>query len=253
LAAKTDIQQLILENLAKLIADPTPRLMSGTARNPGIFTGNSQAVKNAARLCEDNGWLEKTGQISGKGAKAKPLYRLTAAGAQHVLANSKDLALLQASNNSLGETVAGCQKIQEQLQQVLLKVQQQQEITKALAQRLRPPDVSALVQSLKPVSPAPPQHATLPPVWLPQVLDYLREFKRRQPLADCPLPELYQQVAQPLGLSIGMFHDGLRQLVEQGKVRLHPFTGAAYQLQEGQYALVAGQEIKYYAEPLANT
>jgi hypothetical protein len=40
-------------------------------------------------------------------------------------------------------------------------------------------------------------------------------------------------------------------LVQQRRIRLHAFTGAAYQLQEEQFALVAGQEIKYYAERLA--
>jgi len=266
LAAKTDVHQLILDTLAKAFADPTPRPMSGTAKSPGIFTGNSQPVKNASKLCEDNGWLEKTDQVVGKGAKAKPLFRLTAAGAQFVLANSKEIALLQASNSGLTQTISSCQQIQEQIreavssfqktqdqvQQILSMVLQQQEVTNVLSERVRPPDLSALVQSLTTTVPAQQQESSQPADWLPQILNFLKEFKRRQPLADCPLPEIYQQVAQPLGLSIGAFHDGLRQLVEQGNIRLHPFTGAAYQLQDGQYALVAGQEIKYYAEILTN-
>jgi hypothetical protein len=54
-------------------------------------------------------------------------------------------------------------------------------------------------------------------------------------------------------LTIGQFHDGLRRLVEKGQVRLHAFTGAAYTLQEDHLALVAGQEIKYYAESIASS
>jgi hypothetical protein len=49
-------------------------------------------------------------------------------------------------------------------------------------------------------------------------------------------------------MSIGQFHDGVRQLAAAGKIALHPFTGAAYQLRDEQYALLAGQEIKYYVE-----
>lgn len=49
-------------------------------------------------------------------------------------------------------------------------------------------------------------------------------------------------------LTIGQYHDMIRGLVKAGQVKLHPFTGAAYQLQDEEYAMVSGQEIKYYAE-----
>ena len=88
--------------------------------------------------------------------------------------------------------------------------------------------------------------------WLEEAMKYLEDHQRRNPFGNCPLPELYHRVAEPRGLTIGQFHDGLRRLVERRQVRLHPFTGAAYQLNEEQYALVAGQEIKYYVERLAH-
>ena len=90
------------------------------------------------------------------------------------------------------------------------------------------------------------------PDWRVSALESLADYQRRHPYGHCPLPELFHRVAEPRGMSIGQFHDGLRRLVQESQIRLHPFTGAAYQLQEEQYALVAGQEIKYYAERLPN-
>ena len=80
---------------------------------------------------------------------------------------------------------------------------------------------------------------------------YLRGWKRAEPYGNCPLPTLYRHAAEPLGLSLGQFHDCLRGLVAQRKVRLHPYTGAAFQLQDEQCGLMMGQELKFYAEPLA--
>ncbi len=86
--------------------------------------------------------------------------------------------------------------------------------------------------------------------WHVEMRHYLLDYKRQHPYAYCPLSELYQVVVEPLGVTIGQFHDALRDMARQKTLRLHPFTGAPYQLQDEQYALVLGQEIKYYAEPL---
>lgn len=81
-----------------------------------------------------------------------------------------------------------------------------------------------------------------------RMIDRLRSYRAERPYAHCPLPELYRATAA--GLTIGQFQDGVRELVDAGRVRLHPFTGAMYQLRDEQFAMVAGQEIKYYVELL---
>lgn len=119
-----------------------------------------------------------------------------------------------------------------------------------LGAQLKPPDVESLLRKIN--RSESPGDGTPAPDWQATALDYLTDYQRRHPYGHCPLPELYHRVAEPRGLSIGQFHDGLRELVRARQIRLHPFTGAAYQLQEEQYAVVSGQEIKYYAERLTN-
>jgi hypothetical protein len=48
-------------------------------------------------------------------------------------------------------------------------------------------------------------------------------------------------------LTIGQFHDGLRQLHEDEQIYLHPWTGPLYAMPEPAFALLIGHEVAYYA------
>jgi hypothetical protein len=65
---------------------------------------------------------------------------------------------------------------------------------------------------------------------------------------DCPLPELYRRLrAEHPSLTIGQFHDGLRELHDREQVYLHPWTGPLYAMPEPAFALLVGHEVAYYA------
>jgi hypothetical protein len=64
---------------------------------------------------------------------------------------------------------------------------------------------------------------------------------------DCPLPDLFRALALNSALTIGEFHDCLRELHADGKVTLSAWTGPLYALPEPQYALLIGHGIAYYA------
>jgi hypothetical protein len=65
---------------------------------------------------------------------------------------------------------------------------------------------------------------------------------------DCPLPHLFKAMRNAkVNGTIGQFHDALRQLHEEGKIYLHPWTGPLYDLPEPPSALLIGHEIAYYA------
>jgi hypothetical protein len=122
-----------------------------------------------------------------------------------------------------------------------------------LLARAAPPNLPELLRSAATPRPSPTPTAPTPQgsansAWAAKALTYLAEHRRRNPYGRCPLAELFQKTAAANGLSIGQFHDAVRQLAAQGRIALHPFTGAAYQLRDEQYALVAGQEIKYYVD-----
>jgi hypothetical protein len=87
-----------------------------------------------------------------------------------------------------------------------------------------------------------------PAAWHAEALDYLQAYQARYVEALCSLPDLYAQVVEKHGVSIGLFHDWLRDMVHAGQVRLHPFSGPRSALDRGELALVMNREIMYYAE-----
>ena len=65
---------------------------------------------------------------------------------------------------------------------------------------------------------------------------------------DCPLPDLFRSLSTlDPNPSIGLFHDCLRQLHDDRRIYLHPYTGPLYTLPEPAYALMIGHEVSYYA------
>jgi hypothetical protein len=242
---KADIEQLALEALSRALIDPAPRVLFGSKAKLGIFDGAGQALKQAAQLCLDRGWLEGSGQFEGKGKTRKELFRITTAAAQEAISKSEPVGLFKDALGYL-EKIVG---LKDKVEATLGALQKQREITQTLLERWQPPDWKRLLENVARASTAPPISAAADASH--GLLTYLEDYQKKNPYGHCPLPELYHRSAEARGLTIGQFHDCLRRLVQEKKVRLHPFTGAAYQLQEEQFALLAGQEIKYYAERLA--
>jgi hypothetical protein len=251
--AKASPQQLALQVLSHALNDPSPKVLHG-GKGKGIFESAAAAAKQAAQFCLEQRWLEATGQFEGKGKSRKELYRITSAGIRAVLDHSEPVTLLRDSLTVLERQAGQFQFLQATITNTLAALQSQKEMVAKLSDKLRPPDVEKVLQKMSRGSEA--STATRSPgadlEWLSGAVAYLADYQRRQPFGHCPLPELFHGVAEPRGVTIGGFHDGLRRLVQEGRIRLHPYTGPAYQLQDEQYALVAGQEIKYYAERLAN-
>lgn len=251
------IEQLIQAALSAALADPTSKPLHGTKAKPGFFTGTSAAAKEAAQACLDGGWIEPTGEFQGKGKTQKPLYRITTSGVRHAIENSETAVLLKdllaALDQSRGALRALRDGIDDAGARIGRQIEQHQMAVGELLKKTQPPDLDDCLKAIssQPAddSSRPANGAPVPADWLERVVTYCHDFKKRHSYGNCPLPDLYHHVAEPLGLSIGQFHDGIRELVAKKRVRLHPFSGAAYQLKEEQYALLAGQEIKYYVEP----
>jgi hypothetical protein len=248
--AKAPPEVLALQALAGALADPAPKLLHGT-KGRSIFEGAGQPAKQAAQYCLEHAWLEPTGQFEGKGKSRKELYRISAAGIRQVLEKSEPATLLGKSLAFLERNGEELRAIGAKVDAALASLLNQKTMVTALRDRLQPPDLESLLAKFTSSASAGTGHTAGPPEWLPSVLEYLGTRQRSNPYGHCPLPELFHRVAEPRGLSIGQFHDGLRELVRQRQLRLHAFTGAAYQLEEEHYALVAGQEIKFYAERVA--
>ena len=89
-----------------------------------------------------------------------------------------------------------------------------------------------------------------PADWHAEALQFLQAYQAQHLQALCSLPDLYANVAQKHDVSIGQFHDGIRELVARGQIRLHPFSGPRSALERSEYTLVMDREIMFYAEKL---
>lgn len=62
-----------------------------------------------------------------------------------------------------------------------------------------------------------------------------------------PLGNLWRSVQAHHGpATLGQFHDALRDLAARGTIRLEPYTGAMYALQDPECCLILGREIMAY-------
>jgi hypothetical protein len=80
------------------------------------------------------------------------------------------------------------------------------------------------------------------------ILAHLARWQGSGASDDYPLAELFRHLQQAVpGLTIGRFHDALRDLHDADRIYLHPWTGPLYDLPEPAFALLAGHLIAYYA------
>lgn len=81
-----------------------------------------------------------------------------------------------------------------------------------------------------------------------QIRQLIAEDTAASPLRAVPLGKLYRALqAKRGGVTLGQFHDALRDLAALGSIRLSPWTGAMYQLQDQECCLILGREIVAYA------
>jgi len=85
------------------------------------------------------------------------------------------------------------------------------------------------------------------------ILVRLGQHRRQSPLRPLPLGQLYHDICRvEPGTTLGQFHDCLRDLQGAGKIRLSPFTGAMYALQDGECCLILGHEVIGFCEATAS-
>jgi hypothetical protein len=249
MAKASQAEALALETLAALLGDPAPKVLHGAKSVAGIFPGATAADKAAARHCLDHGWLAPTGESAGKGKSSKPLYRITPSGLQAVIVLSDPTALLR----SLADNLARLQgQVADMLRPLDALPSAVQELKAAVAQaltKIKPVDVDALSKQLADAQ------ATAKPLgpqavdWGDEVVRLTAEQKQRNPYQRLTLTQVYEKLrgAHP-SLTLGQFHDGLRRLQDEKRIRLGPFTQALATLDDPRNALFLDREVKYYVE-----
>jgi hypothetical protein len=248
-----DAEALALEALANTLVDPTPKVLLGSGATPGFFKGATAAAKAAARVCEERHWVTGTGEWVGRGASRKQKYRLTPAGLQAVLGQSEPLALLRSLGTGLQQQVEQFRSMRDHLGLLVDRLQPLTEAVGQLAKRLEPPDVEQLMRQVGAGAATTPVRPSAEPSadteWLNEVVRLVMEQKQRDRYQPLTLPQIYAAIVQPRpGLTIGQYHDGLRALREQKRIRLSPYTRALATLDDARNALFLDGEVMYYVE-----
>jgi hypothetical protein len=256
-AKAADPQTVALQALAQALGDPTPKVLFGTAKVPSFFKGSTQAIKNAARLCEERQWLAATGEWIGRGKSKKPTYRVTPSGVQAVLDHGEPLTAVRGLQSTLEQQVQLFGSLREQLGQMVEHVRPLTEVVNQLARRVEPPNVDQLVRQLSdsttPRTSAAPAPAKSTPAatgeWLNDAVRLITEQQQRDRYQPLTLPQFFAALRRSWpALTLGQFHDGLRTLRDQGRIRLSPYTRALATLDDGRNAIFLDGEVMYYAQ-----
>lgn len=238
-------QQLVLSALSRAAAAAGTPLHGGKTA-PGLFPATA-AGKQAAQRCREEGYLLPLGQAA---ARAPERWAITEKGLTYLLAQVSPRPVLE-------DLVRGLEARTGQVEELLALARRAQadlEALKASAARVLAHvsaagpaagyshNLNALFQTFR--GGANGERDALPRATL-------GELSRWAPAGtpeDCPLPELFRRLQPQFpALTLGAFHDALRQMHDAGQAHLHPWTGPLYDIPEPAYALLVGHVVAYYA------
>jgi hypothetical protein len=231
------IDSLMVSALACAAAEPRGKPLLSGKSGEGFFPATA-AGKTAARRACDAGWF-------AFGSDGKTAV-ITAQGLDQLIArqNPKPILddfvrVLEAREKQVTHVLTTCREMVDQLaalrrvvEAVLPKVTVQRTVTN------RAFPVAETWESPRGVQTA--VRVGVTESILSQLSSYAATVGE-----DCPLPLLFRDLPEPT--TVGGFHDALRTLHAQGRIRLHPWTGPLYQLPEPGLSLLVGHEVAYYA------
>ena len=241
---------LILDALSRAAACPEGCALLTTKAEPGLFPATAGA-KPAVKKALDDGLLTVLRRV--------PQGKSTV---EYCTASPKGLAFLleQASPKQvLEDFVRVLEERRGEVQTLLKTADRMAASLVGMTERIQSvlPQVVMSRQQVPVEAPAWEREgsvATMPPAWdagelAERIVTRLADWAGRGGVTrDCPLPELFRSLSTlDPAPSIGLFHDALRQLHEERRIYLHPYTGPLYTLPEPAFALMIGHEVSYYA------
>ncbi len=247
-------EQFLVEALRQALTEPGEQRLYRSGKLPGLFRGRGGAHGSAAEQALRDGLLEIV-RTETKGKSVIEWVRLAPRGVEFLHERESPLFALQELRATLqlnqqavpawlAEMRGALQAMDERL---AADARKWLERLDALARR-----VDETLRRLEQSAPLlPPEIAESHP-WAIDALNYL---DRRRLVAgpaangdsgNCPLPELYAALARPHpGLSVTVFHEGLRRLHERRLLQLQPAASLA-DLPQPEYALLEGAAVLYY-------
>jgi DNA-binding PadR family transcriptional regulator len=249
------IEQALVEALRQALVEPGEQRLYRSGKLSGLFAGRTGPQGIAAAQALRDGLLEVV-RTETKGKTAIEWVRLTPRGVEFLHERESPLVALQELRSTLRlnqqaipvwltEMDGHLQALDERL---AADARKWLERLDALARR-----VDETLRRLEQSAPLLPPEIAGDYPWAIDVLNYLdrRRLAAGPPAngepADCPLPELFTALAgQHPGISISVFHEGLRRLHERRLLHLRPAASLA-DLPQPEYALLDGAAVLYYA------
>ena len=238
--------RLLIDALTRAAADPAGLALYASKSERGLFPATTPGRTAADRAKADGLLLVVPSDANGR--SAREMCMLTDAGLRYLTQTASPRQVLedfvrvledrQTQASELAESVRlmadGLQAIRTAVEQVLPRLTEHPVINGApMNGVLAPsrPKVTAATDDL-----------------IADVKARLAEWHAAAGSAhDCPLPDLYRKLESANMVSVGSFHDALRQLHDDHQIYLHPWTGPLYALPEPAFALMVGHEVAYYA------
>ncbi len=240
----------LLDALSRAAACPEGCALLTTKAEPGLFPATAGA-KPAVKKALDDGLLTVLRRV--------PQGKSTV---EYCTASPKGLAYLmeQASPKQvLEDFVRVLEERRGEVQTLLKTADRMAASLVGMTERIQSV-LPQVVMSRQPVLVEAPAWeregsvALMPPAWdagelAERLVTRLADWASRGGVTrDCPLPELFRSLSTlDPAPSIGLFHDALRQLHDERRIYLHPYTGPLYTLPEPAFALMIGHEVSYYA------
>ena len=229
--------------------------LCGSLANPAepLFVGSAAKVKLAADVALKRGWVAVHEQVVGK--KKIKSYRITPAGIQQALVSGEVTRLVQGVSQSVVSSRKAIVDIESQLQGLQANLQAQSTVLERLIQRIVPPNLEEILSKAQVPSTTSEslsvskqgQERVDQKLLGNEILHALEDYQRRSnPGQFCTLKELYHLAAHKPGATIGEFHECLRELNRQHKIRLVPWGSPMFDLPDELFAMVSNKEVKYY-------
>lgn len=238
--------QLVLSALTRAAADTAGVPLYSSKNQPGLFPTTALGKQTAQRCCEE-GYLQSNTSHNESSRPIPPTCTITEKGMAYLVGQVSPrqvledfVRIVEEREGQIGQLVETAEKMQHSLESL------RGTITDVL-RRVNAPtgDLKTLFAEFRQEKTPPSAPRSDPSA---AILSTLEAWPKSSTQEDCPLPELYRQIASrfPTG-TIGSFHDALRRLHATGQVWLHPWTGPLYEVPEPPFALLVGHEIAYYA------
>jgi hypothetical protein len=225
--------ELVLAALGRAVADPEGLPLFGHKATPGLFGGTAVA-RRAAERCKEQDLLRVVG-TTAHGNTVREVVTITPRGLDHLLSQSSPRQVLE-------DLVRALERREKQLDDVVSAARQAQsnlEAIKGLA--------AAVLDRVRQAAGTLRRDGQASANGAGTLLELLDEWQGANAAKDCPLPHLFRALECKIPLSIGAFHDQLRELQDQQRIYLHPWTGPLYDMPEPRFAVLVGHEVAYYA------